>query len=615
MSLGNPQDQSFLGVSNSLRGREWQARLNDNAKAVEISQKTGIEELVGRVLAGRGISADDAADHLNPTLRTYLPDPLVLAGMEDAALRIARAVSSGEQIAIFGDYDVDGATSSAVLSLFMQHLGVTPRIYIPDRMGEGYGPNVEAFGQLAGEGASLIITVDCGTASYEALAEAARLEVDVVVLDHHLAEEQLPTAHAIVNPNRNDDLSGLGQLAAVGVSFLTVIAVNRILRQQGFYAGGGEGGNTGAKGAETVQEPDLLQWLDLVALGTICDVVPLTGINRALVAQGLKVMSGRRNIGITALMDVARASGTPDTYHAGFVLGPRINAAGRIGDASLGVQLLTSSDEDHAASIAARLDVLNGERKAIEERVVAEAMEKAETQLAADPDLPILLLADQDWHPGLIGIAAGRVRERFDRPAIVMALGDNSDEGKGSGRSVPGVDLGSAIRAAAAEGLILKGGGHPVAAGLSLRADQLEPFSRFMIARLRADVEAASAAGRFKLDGAMTAGGATLELIRSLGRAGPYGNGNPQPRFAFPSHQVAFADIVGVNHVRCRLRDGSGAYLSAIAFRAADTPLGKALLEGGTRPLHVAGTLKIDAWQGREQPKLFIDDAAWPERG
>lgn len=598
-SGGNNGDKAFLGVNRSLRGRKWLARLDDNGRAVEIAQKCNVEELVGRVLAGRGITPGEVPDHLAPTLRSYLPDPAVLTDMDKAAMRIAAAIEAKEPIAVFGDYDVDGATSSAILARFLGELGMIPRIYIPDRIGEGYGPSVEAFRQLATDGAKLIITVDCGTASYEPMSIAAQLGADVVVLDHHLAEETLPEAHAIVNPNRQDDVSGLGQLAAVGVTYLTVIAVNRILRDRGFYQGRAQ--------------PDLLQWLDLVALGTICDVVPLTGLNRALVTQGLKVMNKRRNIGLTALMDISNASGPPDTYQAGFMLGPRINAAGRIGDASLGVQLLTSDDADAAAEIAARLDALNAERKAMEERVMAEAMEAAEQMLEADPDCPVLVLANAGWHPGLIGIAAGRVKERYDRPAVVIAL--DGKLSKGSGRSVPGVDLGSAIRAAADEGVIVKGGGHPVAAGLSLREDQLDSFSAFICARLGADVAAASAVGSFKLDGAMTAGGANLALVRSLNAAGPYGNGNPQPRFAFPSHQVAYADIVGNGHVRCRLRDGSGSYLSAIAFRAAETPLGEALLGAGIRPLHVAGSLKIDSWKGREQVKLFIDDAAVPERG
>ncbi len=590
---------AFLGVTRSLRGRKWLARLDDNSRAVEIAQKTGVEELVGRVLAGRGIAPEQVRDHLAPTLRNYLPDPMVLADMERAAERIVAAILAGERIAVFGDYDVDGATSSAILARFLAGFGRTPRLYIPDRIGEGYGPNPEAFAQLAGEGASLIITVDCGTQSYAAMAEAVRLGVDVIVLDHHLAEEALPPAHAIVNPNRHDDMSGLGQLAAVGVTYLTVIAVNRLLRAGGHYDGR--------------SEPDLLQWLDLVALGTICDVVPLTGLNRAMVAQGLKVMARRENIGLGALMDTARAEGPPDTYLAGFMLGPRINAAGRIGDASLGVRLLTSSDTDEAETIAHRLDALNAERKAMEERVMAEAMERAEAELEADPDCPVLVLADSGWHAGLIGIAAGRIKERFERPCIVIGLDGAS--GKGSGRSVPGVDPGAAIRAAADRGLIEKGGGHPVAAGLSLNEGQVEGFRAFMREPLGEDVAAARALGAFQLDGAMTAGGASLELVRALQAAGPFGNGNPQPRFAFPAHQVSYADIVGNGHVRCSLRDGSGAALAAIAFRAANTPLGEALLGADVRPMHVAGSLKIDTWQGREKVKLFIDDAALPGMG
>lgn len=590
-------DTAFLGVENSLGGRFWQSRLDQDAPALAICQKLGVADLVGRVLAGRGVDVDTAADFLNPTLRAYLRDPHVMQDMEKAAKRIAVAIKAKEKITIFGDYDVDGATSSALLRRFLAHLGVNAKVYIPDRITEGYGPNTQAFSRIADSGTSLIVTVDCGTSSFEPMAQMRARGVDVVVLDHHIAGEDLPPAFALVNPNRQDDISGYGQLAAVGVTFMLLVALNRVLRDQGAYGA-------------ALKEPDLLQWLDLVALGTVCDVVPLRGLNRAFAAQGLKVLARRQNTGLAALAAVARINSPIDAYHLGFVLGPRINAGGRVGEAWLGTELLFTTDEARAAEISARLDQLNAERKAIEDEVVDEAVLQAGDRLQDNPDLDILVVARKNWHPGVIGIAASRLKSMFNRPAIVIAL-DETGEGKGSGRSIEGVDLGAAISKAAGQGVILKGGGHKMAGGLSLRAEQVDAFSAFMVETLGPDSRKARARNVLKLDGAITArAAASAELVGALEQAGPFGAGNARPRLVLPAHHVVFADIVGKDHVRCTLKAADGARLQAIAFRAADTPWGNCLLTERQMPLHVAGSLKLDHWQGREQIKLHIEDVA-----
>ncbi len=587
---------AFLGVENSLRGRFWQSRIEHEAAALEISGRLGLSDMLARVLAGRGINADTAVDFLNPTMRGFLPDPSKLRDMDKAATRIVRAIKSDEPITVFGDYDVDGATSSALLKRFFAALGVRVEIYIPDRMREGYGPSTEAFEHIANAGTKLIITVDCGTSAHEPVARMAQRGVDVVIIDHHLAQESLPEAHALVNPNRNDDISGLGALAAVGVTFLLLVAVNRVLRREGFYG-------------SSNPEPDLLQWLDLVALGTVCDVVPLKGLNRAFAAQGLKVMTARRNTGLAALADIARVSGQLEAYHLGFILGPRINAAGRLGDSSLGTQLLSTDDARRAKKISQSLDLLNSERKSVEDAVVSGAMAQAEKMLDENPELCILVAAHESWHAGVIGIAAGRLKAHFNMPAIVIAL-DGEGEGKGSGRSIEGVDLGAVIAKAAEEQLILKGGGHKMAGGLSLKAGQLAGFTEFIAEQLGDDVRAARARNILKIDGAMTARGASNELVAELEKAGPFGMGNPRPLLAFPAHHVVFADIVGKDHVRCTLKSGDGARLQAIAFRAAGCEWGRCLLNERQMPLNLAGTLKTDNWQGRSQVKLHIEDVA-----
>jgi single-stranded-DNA-specific exonuclease len=517
--------------------------------------------------------------------------------MDKAAERIADAVMAGERIAVFGDYDVDGASSSALMARFLRHQGLDPTIYIPDRLFEGYGPNVEAMKSLAANGANLVICVDCGSTSFDALEVAKAQGLSVVVIDHHEVDIALPAAHAIVNPNRQDDLSGLGHLAAVGVTLLTVVAVNRVLRQRGWYAGGRT-------------EPDLLQWLDLVAIGTICDVVPLTGLNRAFVAKGLLALGRRENKGIAALADVARLGGPVAPYHLGFLIGPRINAGGRIGNAALGARLLASDDPVESAAIAAELDRLNQERQAMEAAMVEEAMAEADAEIGKGEGPAVLITASDRWHAGVVGLIASRVKERFHRPAIAIAFQPNG-VGSGSGRSITGVDLGHAIRGALEKGILIKGGGHAMAAGLTIEKTRLGELRGFLDARLREPVEAYDG-DHLDIDAALSARGATIELIELLEKAGPYGAGHPEPTFVFPSHRIAYADVVGNGHVRATLASADGAMLKAMAFRAVGTPLGDALVAARGQMLHVAGTLSIDAWQERRQPSMRVLDAAQP---
>ncbi len=588
-------DSAFLGVRQSFSGRFWRARATDDRLALALAQRLGIPDVVGRVLVGRGVGIEEAEAYLNPSLRTALPDPSVFLDMDKAADRIAQAIMGGETVAVFGDYDVDGATSAALLQRFFQAVGGRILTYIPDRQKEGYGPNAAALLKLKSQGASLVVTVDCGTTSHAALNAAAEAGLDVIVADHHKAAEALPPAIAVVNPNREDELAGYGYLAAIGVVFLLVIAVNRRLRAAGWY------GNRA--------EPDLLQWLDLVALGTVCDVVPLLGLNRALVTQGLKIMSRRGNPGLAALGDVARLDEAPGTYHAGFLLGPRVNAGGRVGRSDLGARLLATNDPDEARVIAEELDALNSERQEIEAGVLDAALAQAADMEARQGGLgPVLIAAGEGWHQGVIGIVASRLKDKFRRPALVVAL--DGKTGKGSGRSVPGADLGRAVMAAVEAGILNKGGGHAMAAGFDIDANRLEDLEAFLAERLGAAVDAHGARNSIGFDGAVEPRGATPELVALLDQAGPYGSGNAEPRFAIPRVSLVKADIVGADHVRCIAAGEDGGRLKAIAFRAADTPLGAALLGHGGAQLHLAGRLRLDRWQGREDVQLILDDAA-----
>ncbi|MBF0269003.1 MAG: single-stranded-DNA-specific exonuclease RecJ [Alphaproteobacteria bacterium] len=585
---------AFLGVSRSINGRRWMLRDADERLALTFSQRLRVAEIVGRVMAGRGVTLDDAESYLNPSLRTFLPDPSSLKDMDAAAERLASAVMAGELIAVFGDYDVDGATSSALLKRFLERAGGRVRVYIPDRVAEGYGPNAPALRKLKDEGAGVVVTVDCGTTAFDALEEAANFGLDVIVADHHEAEPRLPKALAVVNPNRIDEARGLGHLAAVGVVFLLAVAANRTLRQAGWY---------GPQRAE----PDLMQWLDLVALGTVCDVVPLKGLNRALVTQGLKIMAKRANIGLAALGDAAKLTEKPNAWHAGFLLGPRINAGGRVGAADLGTRLLSCDDPIEAAQLAAKLNELNLQRQEIEAVVLLQAIEQVES--TASEDAPLLFAYGDGWHPGVIGIVAGRLKERYARPACVVAI--ENGVGKGSGRSVNGVDLGAAIIAARQSGLLINGGGHAMAAGFTVSADRLPELAHFLAERLRLQANS-GLAPVLTLDGALEPGGANFDLVETLERCGPYGAGNEEPKFALAGVRIAKADIVGMGHVRVNLAGPGGGWLKGIAFKSADSELGHALLSSKGDPIHIAGTLRADSWQGRRSAQLVIDDAAIP---
>lgn len=583
--------EAFLGVERSFGGKRWLLRSSDERVALATAQQLGVPEIVARVLAGRGIDVGAAPRFLDPTLREQLPDPSHLQDMDKAAARLADAVAGGEVIAIFGDYDVDGATSAALLYRFLAQARGRARFYIPDRIKEGYGPNAPALLRLRDEGAAVVVTVDCGTTSHAPLAAAAEAGLDVIVVDHHAAEPKLPAAFAVVNPNRIDESSPHRQLAAVGVAFLLAVALNRALRQRGWYA--------------SHPEPDLLGLLDLVALGTVCDVVPLTGLNRVLVAQGLKIMAQRQKAGLVALAEVARLAERCGTYHLGFHLGPRVNAGGRVGAADLGTRLLVTDDPHEARALALRLDELNRDRRAIEAAVLAEA----HAQVAAADDRDTLVMAaGNGWHPGVIGIVAGRLREHYERPACVVTF--DGDIGKGSGRSANGVDLGAAVIAARQAGLLINGGGHIQAAGFTVARDKLEAFRAFLTERIAAQAAAGKLIPRITLDGALGVDAASVDLVELLERVGPFGVGNPEPRFAFPAVRVVRAEIVGEKHVRCTLADQGRGRLGAIAFRSVGSPLGDALLRTGGSSLHVAGCLRADQWRGETRIQLQIDDAA-----
>lgn len=600
MTMSSDARRAFLGVEGSVTGRRWTERVDAAASlaATAMAQRHEIPELVARVLAGRGVAIDDAADFLDPSLRRLMPDPSVLADMDAAAARIADAVVAGEHVAIFGDYDVDGATSSALLARFLRHQGVETRIYIPDRIFEGYGPNPDAIRTLVEEGAGLIVTVDCGSTSHEALGVARDLGRLAVVLDHHQMGAELPPALAVVNPNRQDDLSGLGHLAAVGVTFLAVVATNRELRKRGWYG-------------PTRPEPDLLQWLDLVALGTVCDVVPLIGLNRAFVTKGLLAVRRRANPGLAALSLAARIDVPVAPYHLGFLLGPRINAGGRIGDAALGARLLSLDDPAEAERIAVELDDLNKQRQAIETSMLEEAVAEAEAEIGSGEGPAVIVTASDRWHPGIVGLIAARLKERFRRPAFAIALQPNGT-GTGSGRSVAGVDLGALVRGAVEAGLLVKGGGHAMAAGLTIEPARFAEFRAFLETRAAEASRSARQADQLLIDGALTARAATPDFIERVERAGPFGAGHAEPVFALPAHIVNYAETVGNGHVRVTL-SGGDQNLKAIAFRAAETDLGRTLLASRGRPLHVAGSLSIDHWQGRKQASFRILDVAQPQ--
>ena len=592
---------TFLKVARSLTGQRWRDRLDDGAHAVALSmvQELGLSDALSRILAGRGVSVDEAEGFLQPRLRDLMPDPLVLRDMDPAVERLAQAVVRGQMVGVFGDYDVDGACSVALLVEGLQAAGVHCLFHIPDRMTEGYGPNVEALQTLQAQGAALIVTVDCGVTSHEVIAEIQKAGCDVVILDHHQAPEILPQAHAVVDPNRLDDLSGLGHLCAAGVVFLTLVALNRRLRQMGHW---------------TAQrpEPDLLGQLDLVALATVADVVPLTGLNRAFVRQGLQIIRQRQRPGLRALADASRLDGPAEAWHLGFLLGPRINAGGRIGDAALGARLLLEPDEEAAKGMAAQLDALNRDRQVIEAAMVEAGEAEALRQVGMDESQgSVLLTSASGWHPGVVGLVASRLKERFGRPSFALAL-DGQGQATGSGRSIPGVDLGKVVRQAVEQGLAVKGGGHAMAAGVTLLADRIAPFHAFLESQLAPVVALARQDPSVMIDSAITAAGATPALLLDIEKAGPFGSSHPDPVFVLPSHRLTQVAQVGESHLRMQFKAGDGRTIKGIAFRCIGKPLGEALLSRRDQMVHVAGRLTPDRWGGADRVQIQVMDLADP---
>jgi single-stranded-DNA-specific exonuclease len=588
----------FLDVQSSALGWPWRSRLDAEGelRALAIAQIGGHDELIARVLAGRGVKPETVQRHLDPCLRDLMPDPFCLRDMEAATERLRRAVVRGERVAIFGDYDVDGACSAALLSEYLNACGCETIVHIPDRATEGYGPNAEAIAGFAAKGAQLVATVDCGAVSGEPFELANRLGLDVIVFDHHQAPETLPRTLALVDPNREDDLSGLGYLCAAGVVYMALVALNRALREAGFW--------------NSRHAPDLIGGLDLVALATVADVVPLIGLNRAFVVKGLEVMRQRRRPGLAALLDVAGTDGPPRPYHLGFLLGPRINAGGRIGNAGLGVRLLTAADDLEARPIAAELDRLNRIRQEIEMAALAEAEAEALMSIGLAERGATVVVAGEKWPPGVVGLLAARLKERFERPAFALAL--SGAHATGSGRSIAGVDLGRAVRAAVETGLAIKGGGHAMAAGVTLLSERLGEWRAFLEERLGDAVARARADAGLTVDAALTANAATPALAHRLEAAGPYGSGNPEPVFALPRHRLTEVIPVGAggDHLRLRAIAGDGQAVEGIAFRAARKTLGEALVRLKGRPAHLAGTLSVNRHGGRERAQLRVVDIA-----
>jgi single-stranded-DNA-specific exonuclease len=585
----------FLDVRKSARGLAWTHRLDQRQEnvALAIRQSHGVPDIVARVLAGRGVAQDDAMRFLDPTIRDLLPDPLSLTDMDKAAARIADAVMGGEKVAIFGDYDVDGASSAALMKRFFSHYGIEAEIYIPDRIFEGYGPNPDAMRDLVSRGARLIVTVDCGTNSAASVDAANEAGAQVVVLDHHQVGGALPAAVAVVNPNREDDLSGQGHLCAAGVVFVTLVRTVSLLRERG-YAG---------------KAPDLLGWLDLVALATVCDVVPLVGVNRAFVVKGLVAMRRLGNAGLAALARVSRIGEPLNPYHLSFILGPRINAGGRIGDAALGSRLLATDDPVEARTIAERLDTLNQERQAIEQVMLEEARAEADAELVVGDGPAIIVTARESWHPGVVGLLAARLKEHARRPAFAIAFNANG-VGSGSGRSIAGFDLGRMVREGVERGLLVKGGGHAMAAGITVEKQKLGELRAFFEEWAQDEVSRLRHEETLEVDAALSADGATFDLLDALESAGPFGAGHAQPLLVLPRHTLADARQVGVNHIRVDLRSQTGARLQAMAFRAADTDLGSFLFASRGRTVHVAGSVSSNWWNGTRSVQFRVVDAA-----
>lgn len=576
----------------------------DEDAAARMMQRHGLPDFIARLLLSRGVGIEQVPSFLFPTLRDHFPDPFAMAGMREAARALADAVEAGRKIAVFADFDVDGATSSGVLLRFLRSVGSDPLLYIPDRLKEGYGANARAFHALKGQGAELVVLCDCGITAHEPLAEARALGLETIVLDHHEPDATLPPAGHIVNPKRADDSSGFGMLAACGVTFLTCVAVNALLRERGFFAKNGQ------------TEPQLKNWLDIVALGTVCDMVPLTGPNRLFVRSGMERMARSENPGIRALLAVSRIKGAPSPYDLGFALGPRINAGGRIDKADLGARLLSCDDPEEAQSIALTLDECNRKRREMQAQMMDEAVRRIEDSgLAQDP---VILVHDPGWHPGLAGLVAGRLKDLHNKPACVVAFTPDESgraEGRGSGRSVPGVSIAAAFLDAKAAGLLVKGGGHAMAGGFTILPEKIEAFRAFLNTHVSGQMQSESAI-ETRIDGVLSVRGAKVDWVRLLHeRIGPFGQGHPEPVFALPGVRVHKADIVGTDHVRVMLGDPEGgAWMKAVAFKSAGTLLGRALLEGASdAPMHLAGTLKIDGWGGRDKVEMHIQDGSFAD--
>ncbi|MBZ9733754.1 single-stranded-DNA-specific exonuclease RecJ [Mesorhizobium sp. CA18] len=585
----------FLDVRQSATGVSWEHRLTErqDMAALAMAQGHGVPDIVARVLAGRGVSVEQTARFLDPTIRELLPNPASLTDMEKAAARLADAVVAHEKVAIFGDYDVDGAASSALIKRFLTHFSVPSEIYIPDRIFEGYGPNPEAMRDLISRGAKLIVTVDCGTNSATSIDAARQAGADVVVLDHHQVGGPLPAADAVVNPNREDDLSGQGHLCAAGVVFLCLVQTAKVLRER----------------LPNAAPVDLLSMLDLVALATVCDVVPLTGVNRAFVVKGLQVLRQQKNEGLAALARVSRIGEPINTFHLSFLIGPRINAGGRIGDAALGSRLLATDDPVEAAGIAETLDRLNQERQQMEQEMLAQARAEADAELAGGNGPAVIVTASNSWHPGIVGLIASRLKDHARRPAFAIAF-NSTGIGTGSGRSVTGFDLGRLVREAAEAGLIVKGGGHAMAAGITVERSKLGELRAFFEERAAADVFRLQNEESLAIDGALAAEGATIALLDALEKAGPFGAGHIAPVFVLPRHRLADARAIGTNHIRVDLQSQSGGNIQAIAFRAVDTALGEFLFKNRGRTVHIAGSLSGNYWNGNRMVQFRISDAA-----
>ena len=594
--MAETTSQYLLGVNHSLCDRFWELKRVDEAQVRALSNQIGGSDILARLLAGRRIGPDDVDAFLAPKLRDTFPDPASFQDMDKAAEITLDALVAGQRVVCFADYDVDGGTASAILTRYFRAWGQELGLYVPDRLTEGYGPSPAAFEHLKSIGTELVITVDCGAAAKEALAHAQEIELPIIVLDHHLMQGALPPCAALVNPNRPDDQSGQGHLAGAGVAFVFAAAMNRLAAKRGV--------------APAVGLPDLMQWLDLAALGTLCDMAPLTGVNRAFARQGLKIMSAGQNAGIRALADVAGIGDIHSVYHATFMLGPRLNAGGRVGDPWLAAKLLATDDRAEAIALAEKLHALNDQRKAVESLILEEATQQAEKVLAENSEQSVIVAAGEGWHPGVIGIIAGRLKDRFHLPAVCIGWGDGlGPVAKGSARSVRGVNIGDAIAAAARDGIIISGGGHAMAGGLSIKPEDISSFTKWLNTHIGAYQTELTAARGLDIDAVMSVGAATTEFVEKIEQIGPFGAEAPQPVFVLSNVHISGSKRVGANHVRFSAEDASGR-MDGIAWRCADDPLGQALLKGGK--LHIVGRLKADEWNGRRRVQFELVDAALP---